>query len=201
MDSILTFDHLLEILGFIIGVVYLWWEYQADVRVWIASMIMPAISMWVYFSKGIYADFGINIYYLIMAVYGYAMWKTGLGKEKKPIPITHAPVWAWMVIVVGAAAIWAVLAWFLENYTDSTVPRIDAFTTALSIVGTWAMARKYAEQWLIWVVVDVVSTGLYAYKGLIFYPVLYGIYTVVAVFGYFKWIRLMKDKQTNNNPD
>ena len=73
MDSILTFDHLLEILGFIIGVVYLWWEYHADVRVWIASMIMPAISMWVYFSKGIYADFGINIYYLIMAVYGYAM--------------------------------------------------------------------------------------------------------------------------------
>ena len=93
MDSILTFDHLLEILGFIIGVVYLW-----------------------------------------------------CGKEMKPIPITHAPVWAWMVIVVGAAAIWAVLAWFLENYTDSTVPRIDAFTTALSIVGTWAMARKYAEQ-------------------------------------------------------
>lgn len=55
------------------------------------------------------------------------------------------------------------------------------------------MARKYAEQWLLWVVVDAVSTWLYVYKGLVFYPVLYGIYTVIAVFGYFKWIRLMKE--------
>lgn len=193
MDAFLTFDRLLEVLGFLIGLLYLWWEYHADVRVWIVSMIMPAISMWIYYSKGIYADFGINIYYLLMAVYGYVMWKTGLGtKEKKPLPITHAPLWAWTVIVVGSAAIWALLAWFLATYTDSTVPRVDAFTTALSIIGTWAMARKYAEQWIIWIVVDAVSTGLYLYKGLVFYPVLYAIYTVIAFFGYFKWLRLMK---------
>ncbi len=188
-------DHFLEILGFSVGLLYLWWEYHADARVWLASMVMPAISMWIYFSKGIYADFGINIYYLVMAVYGYAVWRTGgLRKAKKPQPITHTPLWAWCTALGALGAIWALLAWFLGNYTDSTVPVTDAFTTALSIVATWMLARKFAEQWLAWMLVDIVCVGLYAYKGLVFYPVLYSIYTVIAIFGYRKWLRLMKSQ-------
>lgn len=185
---------ILEILGFSVGLLYLWWEYHADAHVWLASMVMPAISMWIYFSKGIYADFGINIYYLVMAVYGYVIWrKGGDKKENKPRPITHTPLWAWGVVVAATAILWAALAWFLSNYTDSTVPVTDAFTTSLSIVATWMLARKYAEQWLAWIIVDAVCVGLYAYKGLIFYPILYAAYTVIAFFGYRKWLRLMKE--------
>ena len=188
-------DHFLEILGFSVGLLYLWWEYHADARVWLASIVMPAISMWIYFSKGIYADFGLNIYYLVIAVYGYIVWRTGGDrKEKKPLPITHTPLWAWAVVLVSLGVLWVSLAWFLSNYTDSTVPITDAFTTSLSIVATWMLARKYAEQWLAWMVVDVVCVGLYAYKGLIFYPVLYAVYTVIAIFGYRKWLRLMKEQ-------
>ncbi|MCM1022229.1 MAG: nicotinamide riboside transporter PnuC [Muribaculum sp.] len=189
MDWSLT----LEIFGFLIGLLYLWWEYHADARVWLASMIMPAISMWIYFSKGIYADFGINIYYLIMAVYGYAVWrKGGDRKENKPQPIAHTPLKVWCVLVPATALLWIAMAWFLDRFTDSTVPVTDAFTTSLSIVGTWMLARKYVEQWLIWIVVDFVCVGLYAYKGLIFYPILYAAYTVIAIFGYRKWLKLMK---------
>ena len=186
-------SHILEILGFIVGLLYLWWEYHADARVWLASVIMPAISMWIYFSKGIYADFAINIYYLIIAIYGYVIWSTGgIRKEKKPQPITHTPIAVWAGIAAVTALLWWALTWILSNFTDSTVPVTDAFSTSLSIVGTWMLARKYAEQWLIWIIVDIVCMGLYAYKGLIFYPILYGIYTVVAVFGYRKWLGLMK---------
>ena len=186
-------SHILEILGFIVGLLYLWWEYHADARVWLASVIMPAISMWIYFSKGIYADFAINIYYLIIAIYGYVIWRTGgIRKEKKPQPITHTPIAVWAGIAAVTALLWWALTWILSNFTDSTVPVTDAFSTSLSIVGTWMLARKYAEQWLIWIIVDIVCMGLYAYKGLIFYPILYGIYTVVAGFGYRKWLGLMK---------
>ncbi len=185
---------LLEILGFTVGLLYLWWEYHADARVWLVSMVMPAISMWIYFSKGIYADFAINIYYLIMAVYGYVVWRSGgEKKDKKPLAITHTPLWAWCVVAAATASLWALLAWVLSTYTDSTVPVTDAFTTSLSIVATWMLARKFAEQWLAWIVVDAVCVGLYAYKGLLFYPILYGIYTVIAVFGYRKWLKLMKE--------
>lgn len=192
----MDWDLILEILGFIVGVIYLWWEYHANAKLWIASMVMPAISMWIYYSKGIYADFGINIYYLIIAVYGYVAWKKGWGrKDKKPLRITHTPLWAWAVAVGATALLWGILAWFLDNHTDSTVPYIDAFTTALSIVAMWMMARKFAEQWLAWLLVDAICVGLYAYKGLIFYPILYAAYTIIAIFGYRKWLRLMKTQE------
>lgn len=195
MTGIIEFiqGHGLEILGFGVGILYLWWEYHADSRVWLASVVMPAISMWIYFSKGLYADFGINIYYLLMAVYGYARWTSGTGQKKKaPLAVTHAPGWGVCVALAASMLLWALLAWLLIEFTDSTVPYADAFTTALSIVGTWMLARKWAEQWLVWFVVDAVCVGLYIYKGLVFYPLLYGIYTVIALLGYRKWLRLMK---------
>lgn len=185
-------DTVLEITGFIIGLFYLWWEYHADTRVWLASMIMPMISMYLYFSKGLYADFGINIYYFLIAVYGYIAWKKGTGHtDPKPRRITHTPAGVWCAAAAALAVLWICMAWLLSRYTNSTVPVTDAFTTSLSIVAMWMMARKYAEQWLLWMVVDIVSAGLYIYKGLIFYPVLYAVYTMIAVFGYRKWLRLM----------
>lgn len=201
----MNFDLFLEILGFSIGIVYLWWEYHANSKVWLASMVMPAISMWLYFSKGLYADFSINIYYLLIAIYGYWAWTrnktSGEGKEakgsdsKKVLEISHTPVWAWGVVVAATGVLWWLLWWLLSNFTDSTVPVADAFTTALSIVAMWMMARKYAEQWLAWFVVDAVCVGLYIYKGLIFYPILYSIYTVIALFGYRKWVRLIPSEK------
>lgn len=188
-------DLFLEILGFSVGIIYLWWEYHADARVWIASMVMPAISMWIYYSKGIYADFAINIYYLVMAVYGYWAWTRRRGgrgaSARKELHVSHTPLWAWGAVAAATSLLWLLLWWILSRFTDSTVPVADAFTTALSVVALWMMARKYAEQWLAWMVVDVVCVGLYAYKGLIFYPVLYSAYTVIAAFGYRKWLRMI----------
>lgn len=189
-------DLILEIFGFVVGVVYLWWEYHANPKVWLASVVMPMISMWLYFSKGLYADFTINIYYLLIAVYGYLSWTRGSRKDKAKasLPITHTPFWAALVAIAGTGVLWWALSRVLLVFTDSTVPYADGFTTALSIVGLWMMARKYAEQWLAWFVVDIVCVWLYIYKGLVFYPVLYGIYTVIALLGYRKWLRLMKSQ-------
>ena len=99
--------------------------------------------------------------------------------------------------VLPLAAVFAVtfvgIAWVLINFTDSNVPWLDSFTTALSIIGMWMLARKYAEQWWAWVGVDAMSTGLYIYKGLDFTAALYGLYTIIAIFGYFKWKKKISD--------
>lgn len=192
----------MEILGFIVGILYLWWEYHANPKVWLASVVMPAISMWIYFSKGLYADFAINIYYLAIAVYGYWRWTSGShrsdddksGKQQKGngSGIMHTPIRMWPILTLAALAIWGAIWWILVTFTDSTVPVADAFTTALSIVALWMMARKFAEEWLVWLVVDLVCSMLYWYKGLPLYCILYAIYTVIAWFGYRKWLRLMK---------
>lgn len=188
---------LLEIFGFCVGILYLWWEYHADSKVWLASVVMPMISMWIYFSKGLYADFGINIYYLVIAVYGFWNWtrkshhKPTEEKSGHQLAVSHTPLKIWVGIACAAAILWWFIWWILTTFTDSTVPVADAFTTALSIVGLWMMAKKYAEQWLVWLVVDLVCSCLYWYKGIPFYSVLYAVYTVIAWFGYRKWLRLI----------
>ncbi len=191
----MTFDLVLEILGFTIGLLYLWWEYHADAKVWIASVVMPAISMWIYYSKGLYADFGINIYYLLIAVYGFVSWTRGSSKSKNgSLKITHIGWLTGVAAVCATLLLWWFIWWILVTFTDSTVPVADAFTTSLSIVGLWMLARKYVEQWLAWFVVDIVCCALYYYKGINFYCILYGIYTIVALLGYRKWLRLMKNQ-------
>ena len=84
--------------------------------------------------------------------------------------------------------------WILCTFTDSTVPLADSFTTALSLLGIWALAHKYLEQWFIWIAVDAVTCVLYFYKEIPFKATLYGLYVVIAVFGYFRWRRLMTEK-------
>ena len=187
----MTMDwHILEIIGAGVGLVYLWLEYRASVWLWLTNIIMPAIYIFVYYESGFYADMGINIYYLVASIYGWVVWLTK-GSKEKPMPITRTPRKYILPLSAVAVAAFAVIAWILITFTDSSVPYGDSFTTALSIVALWMLARKYVEQWLVWIVVDVVCTGLYLYKGLYPTAVLYGLYSVIAVAGYFKWKKMM----------
>ena len=181
----------LEIFGTLVGLVYLWFEYRASIYLWIAGVVMPAIYIFVYYDAGLYADFGINIYYLLAAVYGWVTWKRG--KASQELPITQMPAKHYLPLTGVFVVSFVGIAWILIRFTDSTVPWLDSFTTALSIVGMWMLARKYLEQWVAWIAVDVVCCGLYFYKELPFTATLYGLYAVIAVFGYYKWKRLMKN--------
>ena len=187
---------------------------------WVTGIIMPAISIFVYYDAGLYADFGINIYYCIAAIYGFLVWqfsgkfsrffnrkrakndgeerffnkeetKNDVKETKKSLPITRTPRRKYGQLTLCFVLCFILIGITLNRYTDSTVPWWDSFTTSLSIVGMWMLARKWIEQWWVWVAVDAVSTFLYIYKGIYFYAALYGIYTIIAIYGYFKWKRLM----------
>ena len=185
---------LIDIAGTIIGLVYLWLEYRASIWLWLFSVIMPIVNAWLYYSRGLYADFGMETYYVLAAIYGYLVWRS---KGKKAVQesdvsqgIRHIS-WALMSVILGAIAVfWALIYWFLSSFTDSTVPVLDSFTTAVSIVAMWALAHKYVEQWLLWFAGDLVCTGLYIYKGIPFHGALYSFYTVMAIIGYSKWHRM-----------
>ena len=184
----------LDILGFVIGLIYLWLEYKASIWLWLASLVMPAVDMFLYFKAGLYADFGMAVYYCLAAVYGFISWKffkgapDGKAAEK---PVTHFKRELILPALAVFLLLWAGIWWILVSFTDSTVPVADAFTTALSIVALWALARKYAEQWLIWLLVDLVCCILYVRKGIPFKAAIYGLYTVIAVFGYRRWLKMI----------
>ena len=186
----------LDILGFVVGFVYLVLEYKASIWLWLASIIMPAIDMVLYFKAGLYADFGMAIYYCLAGVYGYMSWKwfkrsDQQSKQRGERPVTRYKRAHILPSLAALLLLWFGIWWMLTHWTNSTVPVADAFTTALSIVALWALAQKYAEQWLLWLVVDVVCCILYVRKGIPFKAAIYGIYTVVAIFGYRKWLKMV----------
>lgn len=194
-------EQYIEILGTIVGLIYLWQEYHASIHLWITSIIMPAIYLYIYYNAGLYADFGINIYYLIIALYGWMAWRynfsiRGRKAKSKQLSISHINGGSSIRLALLFAAAWALISYILIHFTNSTVPLTDAFTTALSIVGMYMLARKYIEQWCVWLVVDVASSALYIYKELYFTAALYALYAIIAIFGYRKWKQLMNNENS-----
>lgn len=114
------------------------------------------------------------------------------GGSSEELPITFFPRRLILRTLGFFLLAWAATYYVLVTYTNSTVPLLDAFTNALSFVGLWALARKYVEQWLFWIAVDVVCCYLYVVKGIPFKAGLYGLYVVIAVMGYIKWNGLAK---------
>lgn len=179
----------LEIIGALIGLLYLWLELRASIYLWPVSIIMPLVYIFIYYQAGLYADFGISIYYTLAAIYGWCCWKRK--RSEAEIPITRIPLRLLPVLSLVFMALLMGISYILIHFTDSTVPWTDSFTTALSILAMWMLARKYLEQWWAWALVDLVSCGLYIYKGLYFTSLLYGLYTLIAVWGYYRWKRMM----------
>lgn len=207
--------HWLDIVTTILGLIYLILEYRASIALWVVGIVMPAMDIYLYWSHGLYGDAGMAVYYTLAAIYGYAVWKFGAkwkamikrkGSDKKEgasavssssedLPITFFPRRLILRTLGFFVLAWAATYYVLVAYTNSTVPLLDAFTNALSFVGLWALARKYVEQWLFWIAVDVVCCYLYVVKGIPFKAGLYGLYVVIAVMGYLKWKGLAKKAQ------
>lgn len=185
-------EHGLDIFTTVLGLIYIWLEYRAHVALWVIGIIMPALDIILYWQHGLYGDAGMACYYTLAALYGLYVWKFRKSKNlKQELPISHMPKRQYLSATVGFFVAWGVVYYILITWTNSTVPVLDSFTNALSFVGLWALARKYLEQWLFWIVVDVVCCVLYIQKGIPFKAGLYGLYVLIAIAGYYKWKKMM----------
>ena len=185
-------EHGLDIFTTVLGLIYIWLEYRAHVALWVIGIIMPALDIILYWQHGLYGDAGMACYYTLAALYGLYVWKFRKSKNlKQELPISHMPKRQYLPATVGFFVAWGVVYYILITWTNSNVPVLDSFTNALSFVGLWALARKYLEQWLFWIVVDVVCCVLYIQKGIPFKAGLYGLYVLIAIAGYYKWKKMM----------
>ncbi len=184
--------HWLDITTTVLGLAYILLEYRASLWMWAVGFLMQSLGIVLYYQKGLYADCAMEFYYLAMTVYGWWRWVHG-GTARQELPVSRFPkrlVAPWLLTV---AAVWAVIYWLLVTFTNSNVPLADSFTTALSIVGIWALAHKYLEQWFIWITVDVVTSALYFYKDIPFKASLYALYVIIAIFGFLKWRKMINN--------
>jgi len=192
----MTTDQIVEIVGTISGLLFLYLEIKQNKWLWPVGLLTSAMYIYVFFIAKLYADMSLQFYYLFISIYGWIAWSRGKQADKKELAVSKLTPVLFGKLVLVSGVIYAVIAYVLVNFTDGAIPYWDAFTTALSIVATWMLARKILEQWLFWVVVNSVSFGLYIYKDLKFTAILFFFYTTMAVVGYFQWKKDMKDQKT-----
>ncbi len=189
----------IENLAVFTGLLYIVLSVKQNIWCWLFGIISSGLYLYVFFFSKIYADMLLQLYYVIMGIYGWLHWARidTLKSLEKELAVSKLTKKQGFLILLGTLILWFLIAQFLIRFTDSPIPWIDAFTTSFSFTATWMLARKILEHWIIWVVVDAISVGLYFYRDLYSSVFLFVIYTVLAIVGYREWHNQWK-KQTVN---
>lgn len=188
-------ENIVEISGALLGLMYIFFSIRQHIFTWPTGLLTSLLYTVVFFRSGFYADMGLQVYYVVVSLYGWYYWLKGgrnNGNSDGQAPVRKTPRKFILAGLIGTVVIYIVLVAVLINFTDSTIPYMDSLTTALSITATWMLARKYIEHWLIWIFVDLFSAGLYVYKQLWPTAILFLVYTVMAVLGYIAWKKELK---------
>ena len=159
---------------------------------WPLSMVASALYVWLFYASKLYGDASVNVFFVVAAVWGWWQWLRGhRAGSTSPLAIEQMNGAGYMVCLLAYALLWCVCALLLGSITDSDVPWADGFVTAGSVVGTVLLARKFIENWPLWLVVNAASVALFAYKGLYLTVVLYAIFFLLAVWGWIGWKQRM----------
>ncbi len=178
----------IELLGAVLGIAYIFFSIRQSILTWPVGLLTSVLYVWVFFASKLYADMGLQMYYVVISIYGWYEWLRG-NQSNHSVPIKVSRLSSKLGFMLSIVSLFLFfLIWFiLKNYTDSPVPMADALSTALSIVATWMLARKILEHWLVWIFVDAFSIGLFIYKDLLPTVILFVVYTVMAVAGFIEW--------------
>ncbi len=181
-------ENYIELFGAILGIAYIFFSIRQNILTWPVGLLTSVLYVWVFFVSKLYADMGLQMYYVVISIYGWYEWLFGkqLGKPES-LKVSRLTLKLGLVLALVSLIIFIPIWYVLNNYTDSQVPFADAFATSLSIVATWMLARKILEHWLVWIFVDAFSIGLFLYKGLIPTVILFAVYTVMAYVGFIEW--------------
>lgn len=189
------FSNKIELLGAILGILYIFFSIRQNILTWPTGLITSAIYIIVFFQSKFYADMGLQVYYVVISIYGWYYWIKGNKPENSnTVPVRRVNKKLWLKLIAITIFLYFAILAILINFTDSDVPFMDSLTTALSITATWMLAKKYIEHWLIWIFVDLFSAGLYIYKSLWPTVILFLVYTVMAYLGYIEWKKDLKPR-------
>ncbi|MCF8360502.1 MAG: nicotinamide riboside transporter PnuC [Prolixibacteraceae bacterium] len=179
----------IEITGAVLGILYVFFSVKQNILTWLTGLLTSLLYIAVFFSSKFYADMSLQFYYVAISIYGWILWARGkkVNNHNEELPVSRTPKKTYPVLFAVSIVLWIIIYIILKKFTDSPVPVGDSFTTALSIVATWMLARKLIEHWIFWIVIDLISLALYIYKGLYPTSLMFLIYTGAAVWGYVEW--------------
>ncbi len=182
---------LLEFLGVVFGIGSVFFSRKENILVYPVGMVSTVIFIYLYIIHGLYADASVNFYYTVMSVIGWIMWSRK--KEGSEIlHITKSNKKEWIQSIIFFIICWIILFVVLKNFTDSTVPQADAFTSAAAFTGMWLMNKKKVENWIWWIITNIASIPLNYYKGLAFTSFQYIVLLALAIAGLTEWTKKLK---------
>jgi nicotinamide mononucleotide transporter len=181
----------LEIFAALVGAVSVYLSVRENVWSWPTAIVNVLLYVVVFFRERLYADMGLQVVYAIISAYGWYHWLHG-GAARGALRVSRTPLRQWLVlpalVVAGAAGLSTILA----RFTPAALPALDSSLTATSLAAQWMMTRKYVENWIVWIVVDVVYVPMFIYKRLYATAALYAVFLVLAAMGWVQWRRSLR---------
>lgn len=184
-------ENWVEVSAALVSITYVILAIKEIIWLWPFGILSAILYAWVYAYSGFYAGMALQAYYAVISVYGWIHWSARTRKldtkTEVKLPVIRMNR-RWLIILILCwLFLWQGIGFILHKYTNSTIPYWDAFTAAGGIVATWMIARKILEQWLFWIVIDIISVGLYVWQGLYITTLLFIVYIIMAVLGYRQW--------------
>ena len=177
-----------EMLAVILSVIYLFLAIKQNLWCWAAAFVSTFIYSILFFDASLLMDSALNIFYLIMAIYGWYSWKyaNGLAYHEK-LRITTYGLIKNLKIIALLISTSLILGFYMANYTSADFAYLDTFTTIFAVFATYLLTKKVLENWLYWIIIDAVSIYIYINKGFYLTAILFVIYTILAYIAYREW--------------
>ncbi|MDG1276184.1 MAG: nicotinamide riboside transporter PnuC [Algoriphagus sp.] len=185
----------LEAVAVVFGIASVFYSMREHIWVYPTGIVSTLIYVWICLQYKLYADMGINAYYFSMSIFGWYVW-THPKEGEKVLPVTWLKPSGWAISIGIFLVSYLVLYLVLSQFTDSDLPYWDSFTTASAFVGMWLMAKKKVENWIAWIITDLVSVPLYFHKGLILTSFQFLFFTILATLGLIAWIKSAKNYES-----
>jgi nicotinamide mononucleotide transporter len=179
-----------EVVAFVLAVCMVVCNWRVNPLAWPLAMVSSALYGLLFFDVRLYGEASLQLVFIAVAVWGWWQWLRGTGDDGGALRVRHLGARGRLGVGAFVLAAWPLLALFLDRATDSDVPWCDALPTVGSLAGQWLLGRKYVENWPVWIGVNVVSVGLFAWKGLWLTVILYALFVVMAALGWRAWRRL-----------
>ena len=189
-----------EVLAVVLSIAYLLLAIKQSIWCWYAAFFSTLIYSILFFDAALLMDSFLNVFYLVMAVYGWYSWKNiNTETKNKELSITTYGFVKNSKIIIILTIISSVLGYVMANYTKADFAYLDTFTTVFAVFATFMLTKKVLENWLYWVIIDFISIYIYINKGFYLTAVLFAIYTILAVLAFIQWKVEYKNIESSNN--
>ncbi len=182
----------LEAVAVIAGILCVWLQTKEDIRAWPFGILSVILYVYIFHENYLYSDMILNAIYIILNIYGWWNWSRRKTEVKSEVPVQTISSQGHIIlvgIIIVATTIWG---WNMEHFTRAQFVYYDAFTTVGSLVAQYLLAKKYLENWYVWIIVDLVAIPVYLAKGLHLTALLFGVYLALCIYGLLQWKKQLK---------